>query len=110
MRLLGPLPGDVLETVCEMTGFTREQMRQHNGSIRLKQAKHLACWVSRQFGASWQEIANDYRRDHTTVMNSAAAVEADPSLKALAMEVAEVVRERFGGSPKITTDRTEVEA
>ena len=104
MRLLGPLVPDVIEVVSEMTGYTVEQLTAARGNPRLCQARKVAYWVARQFGASSTEIARSLDRTSWTVDAGLSSIEANPSLKALAMEVADEVSSRFGGRPKVQPD------
>lgn len=106
-RLLGPLVPDVVEVVLELTGIPREEMMRKGGRgdrsrTRTSQARLIAYWVARQFGASYKEIGAFFDRDHTTVVSGVQRVESDASgLMAIAMEVACAVQERYGALPAV---------
>lgn len=97
MRLLGALPADVMGIVVDMTGISEEAIRgERRGSDRICAARHLLIWAAHTHGGSLVELASYLNRHQTSIQSSLRRVEGDPSLKALAMEVAEAVREKYG--------------
>lgn len=97
MRLLGPLPGDVVDVVSEMTGIPSETITKPYGITRVQHARLLAYWVAHQHGCSLKEIGRWLNRDYTAVASGIRRVDSDSNLKALAIEVSQVVHERYGG-------------
>lgn len=113
MRLLGPLPADVIEVVSEMTGIHVEAIVGSSQRKQVMQARQLAYLCCRSStSASWAEIAIAFGKSHhQSIISVVHHAETDPSVVALAMEVAEIVREKFGFSPSNQQGRrAEVEA
>ena len=54
-------------------------------------ARAVACYLMRQHGSTWAEIAREFQRDHSTIIHAARRVEREPELKATAGYLAELV-------------------
>lgn len=54
-------------------------------------ARAVACYLIRQEGRTWAEIAREFERDHSTIMYAAQRVETDPELKETADYIARLV-------------------
>ena len=82
---------EIMSAVAEAQGVTREAIRDHGRAAPLAEARHMAAWLARRLrpDMSYPQIGKAMGgRDHTTVMNSVRAVEADERLRERALEIA----------------------
>lgn len=100
MRLLGPLPKDVLEVVAELTGLDTAEILGPRRFRHLCTARFITCWVARRFGATYPELADFFHLDHTTVMYGVERVENDRPLLLAALAVVDVLNVRHAPAPE----------
>jgi chromosomal replication initiator protein len=67
----------IQDTVCQITGLSREELLSPARSPRVARARQLAMYLARELTPlSLTEIARGFDRDHTTVMHAIRAVSA----------------------------------
>lgn len=82
-------PRRVISTFCQITGYTRAELRSDRRALAISRARHLLFYLLREFcqHMSYTRIGEIMNRDHTSVMHgvrrAGARLEVEPAYKEL---------------------------
>jgi len=69
----------ILKEEAERGGYTMEQFRAKDATMRIRRLRQYAMWRARnETGRSWREIARHLDRDHTTAYHAYRVIENLP--------------------------------
>lgn len=76
IKAAGDLYGVMVDDIC---GESRDPA--------VVRARHMTCWLLRERGYTTVRIGEILRRDHSTVIYGARAIDKDPARKALGLQL-----------------------
>ena len=70
-------------TAADLYGTTTEEIRAGSNGRRAVRARMLSCWMLRETGKSFPEIARQFGQDHTTAIHACRVIGRDEARVAL---------------------------
>lgn len=88
---------DIIETVCRLTGYNRQQIVGDKRQVRLTLARHIATWTAATFTIhSTTMIGRVMRRDHSTIVYARQRIDRMIAQKGLADGIPDNARDAVG--------------
>ena len=82
-RIAGDNTAALIQAAADLYGTTTEEIRAGSNGRRAVRARMLSCWMLRETGKSFPEIARQFGQDHTTAIHACRVIGRDEARVAL---------------------------